>query len=142
MLRFKDFFAFRIVAILDSLVLATSSNMALPASNRMELSAVSAVSAVESPDSDRLNSAKGAVTALPRTVIKLCLKTPRMLNVGLSREPLTGRFRMITLCLSASRATASFTGKRFGASAALVPKTSCRRTIWLDAVMCPSGSTT
>ena len=78
------------------------------------------------------------MTTLPTTF----MMTGNRLNCGSFSEPLMGRLRSITPLRSASSATASFTGKLFGAPSTLSPKVSWLSTTLLVAVSCPFGCTT
>ena len=67
--------------------------------------------------------------------------TGPMRNCGSLSEPLMGRSRSITPWRSASRATASFTGRLLGAPSTGSPKVSWLSTSRLLAVSWPLGST-
>ena len=63
------------------------------------------------------------------------------LNSGSFSEPEMGKSKSITPCLSASKATASFTGRLAGAPGTASPKVSWFSTSWLRAVSWPLGNT-
>ncbi|MNT37775.1 hypothetical protein D3C72_1739310 [compost metagenome] len=97
---------------------------------------------ISSPPPNALASRlKGEVSALPIRLTMILKITGPMLNCGSFREPLMGRSRSITPLRSASRATASFTGRLLGAPSTGSPKVSWWRTSRLLAVSWPLGST-